>query len=211
MPVTVATPLVFDKTGGRRDWTWLQEKYGHVEHKPDLDHPTRFILTSVYETCGQATIVVRSFHEDGSPRHGDNIGLYWPGPEKPVSTEHAIARWQPYVGAWQPTDPNGHTGFGFGGGSVIKDGYGPHWCWVLSPTVGSDALAHFGWDGGTNHCGPLSFDFRLMVQDEPPGPDPEPPEPGTCPCFDGWQEAESRFGDITIRHKFRLLRPPDGD
>jgi len=164
-------PKVYDVGGNERNWEWLRDKYQGVYY--DLSkEPLVFRLVAVRETIGPAAIVVRVMNEDGSWREGDNVGLYWPGPEKEYSTLGAKSRWQPYVGAVQMTDAGGHTGFGFGGGSVIKEGGGPHFCWILSPTAGSDCLCKFGWLGGTDHAGPLSMDFKLIRGEEPPSPPP---------------------------------------
>lgn len=168
----LAAPAVYDAHGNRQDWDWLTQKYPGVRYVLDTEHPRRFALTAVRETVGPAAVIVRVYGATGAPSQ-NHVGFYWPGPEEPLSTAGALARHQPYVGAIQQTDAEGHTGFGFGGGSVIKNGKGPHWAWVLSPKAGSDALADFGWLGGTDHAGPLSMDFTLV--ETPPPPEPDPP------------------------------------
>lgn len=161
----LSLPHVYDADGHERHWAWLVAKYPGTRYLP-AEALQKFRLTTVRETVGPAAIVVQVRDMEGRPWRG-YVGLYWPNPEHPLSTEGAVSRWQPYVGAAQRTDEEGLAGFGIGGGSVIREGKGPHWAWVLSPTVASDALADFGWLGGTDHAGPLRLEFALCQADEP--------------------------------------------
>lgn len=162
----VAPPRVFDCQGVERSWEWLEDKYPGVRYLRS-EEKRAFRLVTVRETCGPASVVVRVYGEDAEPSQ-NYVGLYWPEPEKPISTDGAVDRWYDDVGALQYTNEDGHTGFGLGSGSVVHDDGGPHAVWVLSGSVGSDALDKFGWLGGTDHWCPCSLDFQLQTVDITP-------------------------------------------
>ena len=154
-------PRVFDKNGTERDMAWLRSKYGNVRYL-DAGPGRKFRLVRVDETTGPATIVVRVLDEQGDNQNRQPVANHWPDPNltnlvggglKTLWHQRALVQ---YV-------EGGHTGFGIGTGSYIRnlqDG-GPHTLWVLSPTLPSDGLAGVGMLGGTPHDGPLSMVFQV--------------------------------------------------
>jgi hypothetical protein len=140
---------------------WLRSKYGNVRYL-DAGAGRKFRLVRIDETSGPATIVVRVLDERGDNQNGQPVANHWPDNELPSLASGGLKTLWEQRAIVQRTE-GGHTGFGFGGGSVIRDLTigGPHTLWVLSPTLPSDGLAGVGWLGGTPHDGPLSMVFQI--------------------------------------------------
>lgn len=155
------TPRVYDVTGTERDMAWLRQKYGNVRFL-DAGAGVKFRLVRVDETSGPATIMVRVLDAQGGNQNRQPVANHWPDPDLPSLSGGGLQTlWHPRA-AVQQTD-GGHTGFGIGTGSYIRnfEEGGPHTLWVLSPSLKSDGLAGVGMLGGTNHDGPLSMVFQI--------------------------------------------------
>jgi hypothetical protein len=181
------TPKVFDSQGNPQTWDWLKTQY-----KCDLlEAPpgTAFRLVRIDEmadasargTASAAVWIVQVHNEAGGAQPIQPVANHWPGVE---SDEYRTdLRGKGLKSLWfnfgivQNTDMGGTTGFGYGAGSVIHEGGGPHTLWVLSPTYPSDALTKVGWLGGTDHFSPGRLTFQIVTDTPTPDPDPEP-EPG---------------------------------
>jgi hypothetical protein len=140
---------------------WLRSKYGNVRFL-DAGPGRKFKLVRVDETSGPAAIVVRVLDDAGSSQNGQPVANHWPDNELPSLAGGGLKTLWEQRAIVQRTE-GGHTGFGFGSGSVIRDLAlgGPHTLWVLSPTLPSDGLAGVGWLGGTPHDGPLAMVFQI--------------------------------------------------
>lgn len=159
-------PRVYDIHGTERDISWLRLKYGNVRFL-DAGPGQKFRLVRVDETSGPAAIIVRVLDVQGASMTGQPVANHWPDPNLPSLSGGGLQTlWHPRA-AVQRTE-SGHTGFGIGTGSYIRDlaEGGPHTLWVLSPSLPSDGLAGVGMLGGTNHDGPLSMVFQIGM-DEP--------------------------------------------
>jgi hypothetical protein len=163
------TVEVFDFNGERRDLAWLEQTYR--TRFLDAGPGAKFKLARIDVTDGPAVFFVQILDTNGAPKVNQPVANHWPGVEdeeqavdlqggsKSVWQRHAII---------QRTSGVGDTGFGFGGGSVIKEQGGPHTLWVVSPSLPSDGLARMGWLGGTNHRGPCRLTFREVEAGTPP-------------------------------------------
>ncbi len=164
---------VYDKSGQKRDLPWLEATY-HAKLL-DVGAGPKFRLVRVDETEGPAVFIAQVRNEQGNPLPDQPVANHWPGVEndakaKDLSTGGLKSVWMSHA-IVQNTNPNGDTGFGFGGGSVIRDDGGPHTIWVLSPSLPSDGLTRIGWLGGTTHRGPCHLTFQI----DPGEPTSEPP------------------------------------
>lgn len=120
---------------------WLRSKYGNVRFL-DAGAGRKFRLVRVDETTGPATIMVRVLAADGSNQNGQPVANHWPDDSLPDLRGGGLRTlWQPR--AITQSTAGGHTGFGLGTGSYIRNPAegGPHTIWVLSPTLKSDGLA----------------------------------------------------------------------
>ena len=154
-------PRVYDVNGVERDMAWLRQKYGNVRFL-DAGAGEKFRLVRIDETSGPATITVRVLDAQGGNQNGQPVANHWPDDSLQNLAGIGLKTiWQPRA-AVQLTD-GGHTGYGIGTGSYIRDLAvgGPHTVWVLSPSLKSDGLAGVGMLGGTNHDGPLSLVFQV--------------------------------------------------
>lgn len=154
-------PRVYDVNGVERDMAWLRQKYGNVRFL-DAGAGEKFRLVRVDETSGPAVIVVRVLNGQGDSITNQPVANHWPDPNLPSLSGGGLRTlWHPRA-VVQRTEA-GHTGFGIGTGSYIRDlaEGGPHTVWVLSPSLRSDGLAGVGMLGGTNHDGPLSLVFQI--------------------------------------------------
>jgi len=155
------SPKIYDKNGTERDMAWLRAKYGNMRYL-DAGAGRKFRLVRVDETTGPAVIVVRVLDAQGGNQNGQPVANHWPDDSlQNLAGAGLQTLWLPRA-AVQLTD-GGHTGFGIGTGSYIRDlaEGGPHTLWVLSPSLPSDGLAGVGMLGGTNHDGPLSMVFQV--------------------------------------------------
>lgn len=186
---------IYDLNGTPRDWSWLREKYGRLEHLA-VDPAPAFRLVEIREGGGgaqaagveaAALMKVRVLDAHGAPMQALVIMTY-PSLTAPSSAlpdlmgaDLAASQWSAR-GAAQFTDAaSGVTGFGLGADSWIKDkaAGGPYHVWVFHPQYHSDCLSWIGWLGGTDHVGPTDLTFQLVLAGQPepePEPEPEPPD-----------------------------------
>lgn len=167
---------VVDRDGNVREWLWLRQLFGRVDHLEAGTSP-RFVLGEVQVTQGPAAIVVRVEDDHGAPLANTAVAFSWPdGPVDLAAPECAAFRskWhQQCVVQW--TDGDGYTGFGVGPGGCIRnlDEGGPHAVWVLHDRYESDCLDRIGWLGGTDHLMPGRVRFirgDAAVPEEPEEP-----------------------------------------
>ncbi len=166
-------PEVIDLSGTRQPWDYLTKTYGKIDYLEAPNLP-KFRLIRVEEMQGPALCQVQVLDERGLPAVTQPICLSWPTLENPspdltlIPSGGTKSLWTTR-GVFQRADGNGFTGFGLGSGSWIKDLSvgGPYSCFVLSPSVYSDGLAHFGWLGGTDHRGPMRLTFQLVSSNGP--------------------------------------------
>lgn len=165
---------VFDKDRNRRDFQWLQDKF-KVEFK-DADPGKKFKLVRVDEIEGPTVFIVQVRNEQGEAHRNQPVAFSW---KEVNELSNAVdltqdpnlkSRWHTHA-LIQNTNNNGDTGFGFGGGSVIKADGGSHTLWVLSQSLKSDALAKVGWLGGTDHIDPNRLTFQIVDEPDVGGPD----------------------------------------
>lgn len=160
---------VFDHNGQSRDLAWLEQTYG--ARFLDGGSGAKFKLVRIDVTDGPAVFFVQVFDKNGTNKVNQPVANSWPGvehDEKGVDLQGGSRSvWQRF-GIIQRTSVVGDTGFGFGGGSVIREQGGPHTLWVVSPSLPSDGLARVGWLGGTNHRGPCRLTFREVEEGAPP-------------------------------------------
>lgn len=167
---------VYDYTGRERDWKYLTDTYGNLQHL--LGKQPGFNLIQVNETEGPTEMKVQVLDENGIPVRV-MVVLTWPELANPAADLPDLTQGDPAVNQWttrgiaQFTDGNGFTGFGLGSQSWVKDlaAGGPYHVWIFHNAFGSDCLSRIGWLGGTNHRGPCFLTFRLNKGTTPPDPD----------------------------------------
>lgn len=155
---------VIDIHGNERDLQWLQDTY-KVEVLNAGPGP-KFQLIRVEEVEGPAVFMVQVRDRAGRAQVNQPVANHWPGVEtadnaRDLRNADLQTLWRNHA-IVQTTNSNGDTGYGYGGGSVIRQDGGPHTLWVLSPSLPSDGLTRVGWLGGTNHRGPTRLTFQIM-------------------------------------------------
>ena len=197
-------PKVFDMHGNEKNFAWANSVYGVEFREWALSGP-KFALKVIREREGAAVFSVAVRNAAGGPQAGQPIAYAWPDPNLSDLTQDPNLKtvWERFA-LVENTEANGCHDFGFGGGSVIKGGGGPHTFWVLSPTLPSDGLAKVGWLGSTNHRGMLVMEFEITDEEVPePDPDPDPGLDQYTRCLDKAETIADglAMGTLAAEHK----------
>lgn len=175
---------VFFPDGTTGDLARLQREYGSKIQVCRSVLPAAFRLRKInIDNSGNTLIRIWVFDKRGMPAVGQPVTYSYPQlgggySGLPLITGVKDAWTTRGVQNKNRCDGMGRVEFQIGSDSWIKDGAGPYIGYVLSPTIGSDCLAYFGWLGGTNHVGPCELFFYEEDGSTPPPVDPPPVDPG---------------------------------
>lgn len=169
---------VYDLSGTKRDWSWLEGKFG-----PKLLRPSQYTyayrVVRIDERRGHASFIVKLIDENGAPVSGITVIRNWVG----MGPEHQLPTWVEPPERWfergvhGETNNNGDIGYGMGPGDLYyPPATGASSVWgghkEGDQKWGSDCLSGLGWI-----VHPIDGDLHLDVVLQRTVGEPPPPEP----------------------------------
>jgi len=169
---------IFDLGGEKKDWSWVQGKYGNVVIEPAA--LPAYCVVGLREITGPSILRGIVLDKNGKPVLGQKVCYDWIDEKTGLET---------LCGLTDKTD--GGVEFGLGTGSYYfpdQGKKGPHRMQVSG--ISSERACNLGLLPGTEHTSlEVTFQWKETIEPVPPEPEPEPePEPQPEPPQDNGAE-----------------------